>query len=346
MLFGGSGHGFPLGKAATALLIKENDIAEAKIGTPYLSGAGLDIFGSAITGTRWASIKTSWLIGIHHGVTEPAALRKLIAFPNSDSRIFLISGSVSEKELRSRPIFHAKIVAFERAIGTSIAITAAVVSSANLTSAALGQSNSGTNFEAGAAISVEDPKVRLAWKSWWSDAWAHGAPLDERLVQRYELVREKFIRTNPTILDLVDPPSSTLVTGAPTLWIEAGAMSGGSRNQVEFNSALAAFFGPVTQSQIILSIRSGSQTWIDRPLSYKITTFGLAIWRLSFPTPASSGLTYHDQIICLRKDESVPGLFHLSVATPGSTLALRWRAESGRHGYVGKTSGNREFGLS
>ena len=77
------------------------------------------------------------------------------------------------------------------------------------------------------------------------------------MIERYAELRDAFIRTNPVILEIADPPSLQTLENATTFWIEAGAMSGGSRNQVEFNRELAAFFGPVLSHQRWLVIEIG-----------------------------------------------------------------------------------------
>lgn len=168
--------------------------------------------------------------------------------------------------------------------------------------------------------------------------------LDVALIRTYERCRDKFLRDNPSYADLADPPSPALITAAPTLWIEGGAMSGGSRNQVEFNRDLAAFFGPPSTRQRVLQISVGQNIWSDRPLTPKTTSFNVEIWRLSLPTPLASGLTYAGQV--LRLTRLGGDQYRLEVAAPGSSLARQWRWNSVQNGYVGKTSGNREFGLT
>ncbi len=138
--------------------------------------------------------------------------------------------------------------------------------------------------------------------------------------------------------------SSKVLSSAPTMWIEAGAMSGGSRNQVEFNRDLAAFFGPPSATSRKLTIRIGSRTWSDRPLTLKVTTFGVEIWRLSLPTAAAGGPTYAGEVIRFERD-LLSAAFQLTVAAPGSATARRWRREASHNGYVGRTSGNRGYGL-
>src|SRR5262249_31588011 len=156
----------------------------------------------------WKLSPKSWLVGVHHGITEPAALRTLIDLPNSTSRLFTVKGSLSASELRARPMFHAKIVAVEAQSGRRGQLAGIVTSSANLTSAALGQTNSGVNYEAGAAISISDAVTKAKWSAWWQAAWHQGISLSSQSVDRYERLRDRFVKEHDIALDLVDPPSN------------------------------------------------------------------------------------------------------------------------------------------
>lgn len=346
LLLGGRGRGLPLAEAVRELLAGTRGKLELKIGCPFVSDAGLEALVGPLDSTpRWSTAPKAWLVGVHHGITEPAALRTIHSMPRSECRLFTNGERFSTRSLRSYPIFHAKIISVEKVSDGGLSLAGLIVSSANLTRAALGNSNHGTNYEAGASLIVSDAAARTAWPGWWLAAWNQGLPLTPPLIEQYERFRDKFLVDNRVVMDLVDPPSSRLLASAPTLWIQAGAMSGGSRNQVEFNRELAAFFAdpiPVTRT---LTIRAGGKVWNDRPLSYKITTYGVEIWRFSLPTAATGGFDYPDRILRFKRDPST-NVFTLDVTSAGSRIARRWRADAVRAGYVGMTSGNREFGLS
>jgi hypothetical protein len=145
----------------------------------YLSGAGLEALLIPLGNVdSWKRSSKAWLIGVHHGITEPAALRSILSVPNSIGRLFTVGGSLSQRELRARPTFHAKIVAIEEKAGSNTNLTEIVTSSANLTSAALGNGGAGTNYEAGASLSIDDSGTRKKWSMWWQSAWQQGIPLD------------------------------------------------------------------------------------------------------------------------------------------------------------------------
>jgi hypothetical protein len=89
----------------------------------------------------------------------------------------------------------------------------------------------------------------------------------------------------------------------------------------------------------------GRHTWIDRPLSYKVTTLGVRIWRLSLPTPAD----YVSRVVRFERSEDAEGLvFDLEVADLDSAKHRRWRRASEVRGHIGVTGGRRggrEYGL-
>ena len=173
LILGGAGRGFPLGNAISSQLSASNYDC-IKIGTPFMSGAGLDALVTGISVSAWTHHAKNWLVGLHGGVTEPAALRKLINLPNSVVRVFTNTGAITSAELKSRPLFHAKVIAFERNGQPSNQIVSAIVASANVTAAALSSSNVATNFEAGADVAISTPDERAAWAAWWRSAWLKG----------------------------------------------------------------------------------------------------------------------------------------------------------------------------
>lgn len=133
---------------------------------------------------------------------------------------------------------------------------------------------------------------------------------------------------------------------AEVLWIDAGAMSGGSRNQVEFAEDLIHFFTsdpPPTGSSIQVNIGVGTR-WLECTLSAKRTTFNVDIWRLSLPTAERGGDDYPDRV--LRFHKTGARYFQLTVADAGSDDAVEWESEARTSGTVGRTSGDRRYGLT
>jgi hypothetical protein len=242
-------------------------------------------------------------------------------------------------------VFHAKVLAVD--IGKSHAISALIAGSANLTGAAIG--SKARNFEAGLAWKGDvELGVAQQFTAWWEDAWSGGIKATQAIIEKYVKERDKFLIKNPGVLLETSPHLPAELQDATILWVEAGDMSGGSRNQVEFNADLAAFFGPVSADQRLLTITSAKNRWSDRPLSPKQTTFGGNIWRLSLPTVAMGGFVYPGRTIWFKKEETPNGTqYRLDVADIESAKAKAWREDTHRTGVVGRTGGGggRSYGF-
>src|SRR5690606_12259519 len=103
----------------------------------------------------------------------------------------------------------------------------------------------------------------------------------EDRIARYSSVRLGALIKNPDLLRIAEPEAS--ISAARTFWIEVGKASGMDRHQVEFSASLAPFFGEPVTKRVDLTLRSKTNTWNNRPLSYKKTTFNVEIWRLGMP---------------------------------------------------------------
>lgn len=318
-----------------------------RLGFAYVSNSGLDALLSELEGTPgWESSRKEWIVCLHRGTTEPSALERIRSLRNSFLRVFWGAGPFSSDCLTGREVFHAKVVCVATQRGKKTTPVLLFAGSANLTGAAI--SESARNYEAGIFLFGRTfaKAAHTAFRDWWRSAWGMSHALSDALLQRYTRLRDRYLTRNPDALAGMDPPSLCRLQDARTLWIEAGAMSGGSRNQVEFNQELAAFFGPVKRRRRLLRIRSAGREWTDRPLSHKVTTFGVEIWRLSLPTEGTGGFTYPGKIIRFRKLEDSNGvLFQIDLADASDRRSALWRTTASRFGYLGMTSGQRAYGF-
>lgn len=310
-----------------------------RFGCPFVSNAGLDILLSGLdSDNAWRRADKEWIIGIRHGITEPAAIERLRDLDRSVVRIFVGGRRLRADSLVSGRLFHAKVAFVESIQGNN---TSLLAGSANLTSAALGPS--AINYEAGVWIGsgAASQAHRTQFEAWWQEAWGQSIDVTDRVLQDYTRFRDSFLDRNPDTLVGVDPPSLDRLDSASVLWIEAGAMSGGSRNQIEFGRDLARFFGRVTNRSRNLRIEVNGRLYVDRPLTPKTTTFGVEIWRLSLPTERQCGLVYPGTVIRFQKRRAQQGrlYFELDVADPGSAEHDAWRASAHSRGYIGVTSG-------
>ena len=317
----------------------------ARFGFAYVSVSGLEVLLRELNEIRqWGTTQKRWILGVHHGITEPAAIARLRSEKRSKVRVFTGGQQLTAKCLYAGPHFHAKVLCIEQGFRRRPACFLA--SSANLTGAALGPR--ARNYEAGIVLSGNaiGKSHMTEFDLWWRSAWQASIGVTDDVIDRYAELRDQFLRKNPDTLSDLDPPSLENLAAAKILWIESGAMSGGSRNQVEFNHELAGFFGQISEQSRKLRIAAHGEMWDDRPLTPKTTTFGVEIWRLSLPTKASGGFDYPGRVICFKRRRDKEGaFFELDVAELGSPKYARWRSRAHGSGYVGLSGGNRAFGF-
>lgn len=93
------------------------------------------------------------------------------------------------------------------------------------------------------------------------------------------------------------------IVGATHLWFEAGDMSGGSRNQVEFSDELVKFFDEDSRNSGKVFVAYDSKTKAYCPLANRGQEYGQwsNIWRLGLITEDKGGEPYPGKIIHLEK---------------------------------------------
>jgi hypothetical protein len=130
---------------------------------------------------------------------------------------------------------------------------------------------------------------------------------------------------------------------ASTLWIEAGAMSGGSRNQLELPDWLASFFDRRTRRHHRFATRLPNGRLRNGQLAHRGQLYGqwTDIWRLGLPTQAKGAPSYPGTVVRLDKVGIGKGrVYELSVAPPGSRVAREWKHRAKRTGWIGSTGGH------
>jgi hypothetical protein len=125
--------------------------------------------------------------------------------------------------------------------------------------------------------------------------------------------------------------------------MEAGAMSGGPRHQIEFSNELAQFFDLTSRTNEIVTIRLPNGQEVVRPLTYRGTDYDqwTDIWRLGLPTQAMGGPEYAGRYI--RLDRLGPARYQLTVEDAGSTAVAQWKSSSTVVDNTGGAQG-REYG--
>jgi len=133
------------------------------------------------------------------------------------------------------------------------------------------------------------------------------------------------------------------IGNANTFWIQAGAMSGGPRHQVEFSNDLAQFFDDTSRENEIVTIRLPNGQEVARPLTYRGTDYDqwTDIWRLGLPTERMGGPQYAGRYI--RFDRLGEARYQLTVEDAGSPAVAQWRQNSQVTDNTGAAQG-REYG--
>lgn len=305
----------------------------------------MDALQSAVTDLpSWNHARKEWLIGTQFALTEPEALHQLSDMQSSCVRLhgWRHASAPSRRAMFGVGCFHGKVIAAGGADARRI--RSLLVGSNNLTGAALGSVP--MNYEAAIAVNGSVPRALIIpFNDWWRRAWNESIDLTHALIDEYAQAREHVLAENPDLHRFAEASSRQGPEFGYSLWIEAGAMSGGSRNQIEFSEDLVPFFGPVEEGRRYLRMRIGKRLWTDRPLSFKVTTLGVKIWRLSLPT----GMDYVGRVVRFERSPGADGLdFDVQVADAASAKYRRWRSDSEVGGHLGLTGGRRggrEYGL-
>lgn len=129
---------------------------------------------------------------------------------------------------------------------------------------------------------------------------------------------------------------------ATYLWFEAGDMSGGSRNQIEFSDDLANFFDEEARSSEKVFIAYDKETKAFCPFTNRAQSYGqwTNIWRLGLITKAKGGADYQGRVICLEKRKiGKLYVYVISVADLNSEKHNEWVAKSVAKGVTGGAEG-------
>lgn len=311
-----------------------------KGGFAFVTVAGVNALLSNLSSAAWPKLEKKIIVGIHQGITEPEAIRKLQAEKGFDVRVYIPNGKLTSQSVFELPMFHPKVMLFEP--GSSDGVGLLAISSANLTGAAVGKVPK--NIECGQVARIKSNQaVYKEFNSWWGDLWRAAQPVNEALLKQYAKHRTKVFIRNPDLIRATD--GADRIEQASHFWIEVGKANGILRHQVEFPKHLARFFGKTKKHRVDLILATGTKTWVGRPLSHKVTTYGVNIWRLGMPTTTKSGPPIQHRVICFTRTPD-PLKYSYEVADVGSPKANSWMEECSLKGHLGRTHGThpRKYG--
>ena len=322
-------------------LIAENTIS-LQVASAYVTRSGsnylLNALENAVGVVAFAEMPKTIIAAFDYGITEPLALRNWLTLENA---VIMVSGAQRLEEENSLvPVkaYHPKMYIFGKDDQTSDLL----VGSANLT----GRGFSVNTEAAWVQQNVPTEQIDAAFEM----AQYKVLALSDQMLDRYTILRQAQ-PPPPAIQIEADPvaPPPPIQVGLPlfrdsirpdgninpdayqAMWVQGEGLQGGSRNQLELPRGGHRFFGfkfqqydyPHNLTIGLPVLRSGSQIWDDRPLTWHGNN---QMERLNLPTAAQGGFDYANSGVMFRRLQD--GSFELIVAPWESDLARAWRQAS------------------
>ena len=312
--------------------------AEVKAAFAYATHSGVDEFLRIIaTAQNWQAVRKRILVGVHNAITEPAALERLSGLDQIEIRAFVPGKKLRKGVFAMKPVFHPKVIA----LNTTHMLMAIQAGSSNLSAAAIGRPTA--NYEMGMYIGTSDTGALDSdsrFAAWWTKLWDESRTVNKRFIHRYAQLRQEVLKQNPIVRATVETPDT--IVSARYFFLEVGAGSGppGRRHQVEFPRELVQFFGEVSYERENIILQAAGQTWDDRPLSFKTTSYGVEIWRLGMPTQTTGGPPIAERAIRFKRTDT-PRQFEFEVTDIDSDTFAYWEQSANLSGHVGATHGQR-----
>src|SRR5438094_286459 len=115
LLIGRPGFPLRLNHVIDRIFSSDRERYRTRFGFAYATESGLEVILELLAqNERWKLAEKLWILGLHQGLTEPAAIEKIRALPNSQVRLFVGGDYLNFKSLVSGHRFHGKIMSFER----------------------------------------------------------------------------------------------------------------------------------------------------------------------------------------------------------------------------------------
>ena len=244
-----------------------------RIAVAFASWGGAALLHEAVS-DRSSPLSMNVIVGLDGGITEPEAIIQLEDWYPGCLRVFR-SGEAST-------MFHAKTFCLDNGEGQGD--LALLIGSSNLSAAGLLKNREG-GFLLG-LDSGESHGARDRWEAWWQQTWSAAQPVTPDLIAAYA---NRFQRSRrPRAPDRTHGGRRELprvrIASANEIWIEVGAITGGSANQLEVPQDVVGFFrvDPGRHSlrrEIVLT--DGTNTWGHNVMAYYARN---GMWRINLST--------------------------------------------------------------
>lgn len=310
----------------------------------------------------WRSVKKAWLIGIDHGVTEPAALEEIACQPNSEVRIpnaeYLLANG-----LRPSQRFHPKTYIFERQTQSDIESGGIVCGSCNLTFSGLRTGTEQALLSVLSAPSNKDDREQfkriIDRGVWWDDVWSSAIPYSASLLKRYGEARPESVPNEDESVSIkriagkrrtvIDTDTAVGWAFSRCFWIQTFELyknRGRDKpgNQVDCRRGTRVYFGfppdAVPRNTVFgnVSIRYEHFPSVERSVRFANNMMD----KVNLPVPGTEGPESYDHCY-LHFERLRPNTFQLRIAKKDEEKT--WRKKSKQQGLYDTMNGDREFGF-
>ena len=239
----------------------------------FASRNGVSLLAEAIT-ARPQSLSTDLVVGLDGRITEPRAIEELSSLFPGRVRCF------ESREVDT--MFHAKTFCFddEQEEGQF----ALLVGSSNLSAAGLLK-----NREGGLLLKLDAGEAHVSrcdWETWWGQIWSSAQPVTAALIADYagKYRRSRRLLAPDRISGRRREQARVNIRNANELWLEVGAITGGSSNQLEIPREVVTFFriDPnrfQTRRQIVFT--HAGHRWASNLMAYYMRN---GMWRINLDT--------------------------------------------------------------
>jgi len=279
----------------------------------FASRDGVSLLAEAIA-ARPQPLSMDLVVGLDGRITEPRAIEQLASLFHDRVRCF--------ESREADTMFHAKTFCFddEQDEGQF----ALLIGSSNLSAAGLLK-----NREGGLLLKLDAGETHASrhnWETWWGQIWSSAQPVTAALIADYagKYRRSRRLPAPDRISGRRREHARVNIRNANELWLEVGAITGGSANQLEIPREVVTFFRVDPnrfQTRRFLALTHAGHRWGSNLMAYYMRN---GMWRINLDTsiPEVSGRMLRGLFVRFRRTE-VPDTYEFSALNAAAARPLR-----------------------
>jgi len=305
--------------ASSAIYIALNDLVcnaaytRMRTAIAFASRDGVSLLAKAIA-ARPQPLSMYVIVGLDGRITEPKAIEQLESLFHDRVRCF--------ESQEAGTMFHAKTICLDSE--QSKGHFALLIGSSNLSGAGLLKNREGALLlRLGAG---EKHISRRRWETWWRQLWKSAQPVTSALIADYteKHRRSRRLPAPDRLGGQRQERAKVNIRNASELWLEVGAITGGSANQLEIPREVVSFFrinpNRFKMRRSLVFTRAGHK-WRSNLMAY-YTRNGM--WRINLDTgiPEVSRRRLRGSFVRFHRSR-VPDLYEFSVLSRAAVRPLQ-----------------------